>query len=223
MQTAATAATPARRETDTASPALASAISSAVSPLWWILGALAAIVILLLYVLMVLRRNAWSNAAAIQASLLPAGQPVAARAQLSMPTGAELAPATDGDGAWKKRALNAEALAAKQSQILGEKVGPELVEFAKETLVQGLYTQRSALIETQSRAQQALLDLEKRLAELNLPVQERILAYESRISELEKELESRNEEMRELTRATLILIRKKVEEARAESTEPRLN
>jgi len=130
----------------------------------------------------------------------------------------------EGDGAspdaWRQRALAAEALAAKQTQILDEKVGPELKQFAKEALVQGLYHQRNALIETQKRAQQALADLENRLAELNLPVHERIRAYEKRITELEKELESRDEEMRELTRATLLLVKQKLEKER-ESTEQR--
>jgi hypothetical protein len=120
--------------------------------------------------------------------------------------------------AWRQRALAAEALAAKQTQILDEKVGPELKQFAKEALVQGLYHQRNALIETQKRAQQALADLENRLSELNLPVHERIRAYEKRIAELEKELESRDEEMRELTRATLLLVKQKLEKER-ESTE----
>jgi hypothetical protein len=122
--------------------------------------------------------------------------------------------------AWRQRALAAEALAAKQTQILDEKVGPELKQFAKEALVQGLYHQRNALIETQKRAQQALADLENRLSELNLPVHERIRAYEKRIAELEKELESRDEEMRELTRATLLLVKQKLEKER-ESTEQR--
>jgi hypothetical protein len=122
--------------------------------------------------------------------------------------------------AWRQRALDAEALAAKQTQILDEKVGPELKKFAKEALVQGLYHQRNALIETQKRAQQALVELENRLADLHLPVHERIRAYEQRIAELEKELETRDEEMRELTRATLLLVKQKLEQER-ESTESR--
>jgi uncharacterized protein (UPF0147 family) len=116
--------------------------------------------------------------------------------------------------AWRQRALAAEALAAKQTQILDEKVGPELREFAKEALVQGLYHQRNALIETQQRAQQALAELENRLSDLHLPVHERIRAYEKRIAELEKELESRGEEMRELTKATLLLVKQKLEQER---------
>ena len=122
--------------------------------------------------------------------------------------------------AWRQRALAAEALAAKQTQILDEKVGPELKQFAKEALVQGLYHQRNALIETQKRAQQALAGLENRLSDLNLPVHERIRAYEKRIAELEKELETRDEEMRELTKATLLLVKQKLEKER-ESTEQR--
>jgi len=122
--------------------------------------------------------------------------------------------------AWRQRALAAEELAAKQTQILDEKVGPELRQFAKEALVQGLYHQRNALIETQKRAQQALAELENRLADLHLPVHERIRAYEKRIAELEKELETRDEEMRELTRATLLLVKQKLEQER-ESSEPR--
>jgi hypothetical protein len=122
--------------------------------------------------------------------------------------------------AWQQRALEAEALAAKQTQILDAKVGPELRQFAKEALVQGLYHQRNALIETQKRAQQALAELESRLADLHLPGHERIRAYEKRIAELEKELETRDEEMRELTKATLMLVKQKLEHER-EINEPR--
>lgn len=88
----------------------------------------------------------------------------------------------------------------------------ELTAFAKQSLVQGLYEQRNALIETQKQAQQALVELEQRLAALHLPQQERIRAYERRITELEKELETRGEEVRELTQATLLLVRRKLEE-----------
>jgi len=166
---------------------------------WWICGALIVIILLLGALLLTLKRQ---RTAAVD-SLLPAVVP-SASSTLTAPPGSE----------WQRRALNAEALAAKQAKILGEKVGPELVEFAKETLVQGLYTQRQALLETQQRAQQALVDLEARLGELHLPVRERIEAYEGRIAELEKELETRGDEMRELTKATLLLVREKLEQER---------
>jgi tetrahydromethanopterin S-methyltransferase subunit G len=113
--------------------------------------------------------------------------------------------------------MAAEVVAAQQAQLLGEKVGPELTEFAKQALVQGLYTQRNSLLETQRRAQAVLQDLEDRLSELHLPLQERIQAYEKRITELEKELENRSGEVRELTRATLLLVRQKLEKERERS------
>ena len=96
--------------------------------------------------------------------------------------------------------------------MLRDKIMPELTEFAKQSLVQGLYAQRNVLLETQQKAQQALTQLESQLAGLHLPLQERIRAYEKRIAELEKEVETQGEEMRELTRATLILVRKKLED-----------
>ena len=55
---------------------------------------------------------------------------------------------------WKQRALAAEAMAGKQGEILREKMIPELTEFAKQSLVQGLVTQRNVLLETQRKAQQ---------------------------------------------------------------------
>jgi len=88
----------------------------------------------------------------------------------------------------------------------------ELTEFAKRSLVQGLYEQRNALLETQKQAQHALVELEQRLAALHLPQQERIRAYERRIAELEKELDTRGEEVRELTQATLLLVRRRLQE-----------
>jgi hypothetical protein len=182
------------------SPAAAPTLAeySTVAAAYWICGALGVIIVLLAtLMIMVKRQGAVTSTALVRA-----------------PQGAVVR-VFDNVEEWQKRALNAEALAAKQAKILGEKVGPELVEFAKETLVQGLYTQRNALIETQRRAQEALVELEARLGELHLPVKERIEAYEKRITELEKELETRSDEMRELTKATLLLVREKLEQERS--------
>ena len=49
---------------------------------------------------------------------------------------------------------------------------------------------------------------------MRLPLRERILMYEKRIAELENELLSRGEEMSELIRATLSLVRQRLDEER---------
>lgn len=116
--------------------------------------------------------------------------------------------------AWRQRALTAEAMAGKQGEILREKMIPELTEFAKQSLVQGLVTQRNILLETQRKAQQALLELESRMSVLQTPLQERIRVYENRIAELEQAVQTQSEEVRELTRATLSLVRTKLAEER---------
>ena len=106
-------------------------------------------------------------------------------------------------------------MADPENQVIRERIAAELAEFAKQSLVQGLYSQRSSLVETQRRAQAELAELEERLASLHLPLQERIRAYETRIHDLEKELETRDEEMRNMIHATLLLIRERLEEERA--------
>jgi hypothetical protein len=159
----------------------------------WIAGALAIIIVLLGWLVFVLRRGAPGSSRSLVVASPTALTPLEVEE-------------------WKQRALAAEAMAGTQGQILREKIMPELTEFAKQSLVQGLYAQRNALIETQQKAQQALTQLESQLTSLHLPLQERIRAYEKRITELEKEVETQGEEMREMTRATLVLVRKKLED-----------
>ncbi len=86
----------------------------------------------------------------------------------------------------------------------------ELKNFAKESLVQGLYSQRAALLEAHKQAAQEVVKLEMSLMSMRLP--ERIQSYEQRIAELESELASREGELREMTLATLQLLRQKVAE-----------
>jgi hypothetical protein len=173
---------------------------------WWISGALVLLTLVMLYLLIALRRSA---ALSPRPLLADASDPKL------LTDGTVIAPSEE-DEHWRQRALHAEAMAAKQAKILSSKVGPDLVEFAKEALVQGLYSQRNGLVEAQAKARQTLAELESRLAELHLPTQERVRAYEDRIAELEKQLGSRDDEMRELTRATLQLVREKLEQAKHE-------
>ncbi|HMP83336.1 MAG TPA: hypothetical protein PKA41_11600, partial [Verrucomicrobiota bacterium] len=107
-----------------------------------------------------------------------------------------------------------DALPERQDQLLREKLMPELSEFAKQSLVQGLYSQRNELLETQKQAEAYLATLEQRLATMHLPLQERIRAYEARIIDLEKGFETRDQELRELTRATLALVRQRLDQER---------
>ena len=207
----------ARPAAKTAQPVQQPTVKAAQTPVqvvWWIVGSLAVIIALLGFLVFLFWRKgvAGSGARTVHSmSALPALSEGAAADSLSVED-------------WKQRALVAEAMAGRQGQMLREKIMPELTEFAKQSLVQGLYTQRNALIERQQKAQQALAEFESRLAALQLPFQERIRAYEKRIVELEKEVETQGEEMRELTRATLVLVRKKLEDEREhERTQSRFN
>jgi DNA/RNA endonuclease YhcR with UshA esterase domain len=166
---------------------------------WWIVGSLGAIVGLLILLVFLFWKQSRSAARAAGLTTALVKWQNDAATKLSVED-------------WKQRALVAEAMAGRQGQMLREKIMPELAEFAKQSLVQGLYAQRNALMETQQKAQEALTQLESQLTALHLPLQERIRAYEKRIAELEKEVEMQGAEVRELTRATLVLVRKKLED-----------
>ncbi len=164
---------------------------------------LAVIASLLVWLILVVKRNSFGTRDLMTASS------VALVPRPNVPA-ATVEPAANED--WRQRALAAEAVASKTTQILRDKLMPEMAAFAKSTLVQGLASERNGLLETQRRAQQELTELEARLAELRLPLRERILVYERRIAELEKDLSTRSEEMRELIRATLSLVRQRLED-----------
>ena len=152
---------------------------------WWVAGALTLIVVMLAWMVLMFRRgNSGSAKLAVTTQL-----------------------ATGSSSAAKQ--LNA---AGAVSPDLKERALAELTEFARQSLVQGLYSQREALLEAQKKAHRELAEMEARLLALNLPV--RILAYEKRILELERELDARSGELREVTNATLSLLRQKVEEER---------
>lgn len=163
---------------------------------WWIAGTLTVIVGLLAWLVLTLKRR---EVTAVQ--VLPAGpEPRLLNEGASQPAGGN----------------------AVTNQELKERALAELTEFAKQSLVQGLYSQRNALLETQRQAQQELAQLEARLVALQLP--DRIQAYEKRIADLELELASRSGEVRELISATLSLMRQKLEqEKQLERKTGRLN
>jgi hypothetical protein len=130
----------------------------------------------------------------------------------------QIGPQAEGEPDAETRAL--EALAVPQNQAFRERMGAELAEFAKQSLVQGLYSQRNKMVETQKRAQAELAELEARLASLHLPLQERIRAYETRIAELEKQLETRDEAMRNMIHTSLLLVRERLADEKAKTPGP---
>jgi len=175
-----------------------------------ILGMLAMIGVMVAAGVFILWRRPSSDSRALAAISSAVGN----AAPAAMKKAPESASTDSSAEEWKERALAAEAMAGKQGQILREKMMPELTEFAKQSLVQGLYAQRNVLLETQRKAQEAVAELETRLNTMQAPLNDRIRAYEKRIAELEKEVETQGEEMRELTRATLTLVRRKLEDER---------
>ena len=162
---------------------------------WWIAGALIALVALLAWLVLMLKRSGLGSP-----RLLNAG-PAPAHALSAGET-----PPLSGVAAHSDKELKERALA-------------DLTDFAKQSLVQGLYSQRAALLATHQQVQQELAELETRVFALRLP--ERIQAYEKRITELESELETRSDEVRELTVATLHVLRQKLEEEKQKEAKPR--
>lgn len=174
---------------------------------WFIVGTLVVITALLAWLVVMLRRSGLGTSRALV--------PVPARElpQISVRSGGEsLVPGGEAGAS--------DAGADPQTRLLRDKMASELAEFAKQSLVQGLYSQRSKLLETQQKAQAELAELEARLASLHLPLQERIRAYETRIAELEKQLETRDEEMHNMIHATLLLVRDRLEEEKVQENLP---
>jgi hypothetical protein len=164
-------------------------------PAWWIAGALVSLVVVsLAWLVLMLRRGGLGSAKllpATSAHVLTAGAATSLKG---------VAPIAQEDKEMKERAL------------------ADLTDFAKQSLVQGLYSQRAALLETHQQAQRELAELEARVVALRLP--ERIQAYETRIKELESQLTSRGDELRELTVATLQVLREKLEEEKQKEGKP---
>jgi hypothetical protein len=178
---------------------------------WCIAGTLVAITVLLAWLILMLRRSGLGRSQA----LVP--MPAQAVSQIGFSSG-------DGSLVTGAGRRGPEAVTDSEARMLREKMALELAEFAKQSLVQGLYSQRSKLLETQQKAQADLAELEARLASLHLPFQERIRAYETRIAELEKQLETRDDEIRNMTHATLLLVRERLEKEKAQEPGPvRLN
>ena len=89
-----------------------------------------------------------------------------------------------------------------------ERLMPHLARLLMGSFVQKLLSQRTDMLDTQKRAAAEMSELEDRLEKVHAPLQDRLRAYQSRIAELEKELATKGEENRELTKAKIELARK---------------
>jgi len=158
---------------------------------WWIAGSLTALALVLAWLAFMFRRSGLGA----ERIVMTHPQSIAAPAVQSSKL-----PLESDQKQLKQRALE------------------DLTDFAKESLVQGLFTQRAALLEANKKAQAELVALEERLASLGLA--ERIHAYEERIDALERQLADRGSEVKELTTATLRLLRSRLEDERRKVAPP---
>jgi hypothetical protein len=99
-----------------------------------------------------------------------------------------------------------------QTAEMRERLIPHLARVLTGRFVQKLISQRTDLIDTQKRAAAEMTELEDRLEKIHAPLQDRLRAYQQRITELEKELATKGEENRELTKAKIELARKHLAE-----------
>lgn len=118
---------------------------------------------------------------------------------------------------WKERAIEAELKAEQLSTVVKAGLFPQLSRWLAQKFVRRLVLERKELMETQRRAELAIVEMETRLHEIRAPLEERLRAYEERIQELERKLAAKNEENQELIKATILAARRKLEEERSNS------
>ena len=132
------------------------------------------------------------------------------------PTAYAMTTSSDDDVAWRARALEAEARAAKATALLRSSVLPHMAKWMMNELVQRLLSQRSAMVTSHDKAEKEVADLARRLDQLHAPLEERLHAYERRIAELEAELAAKGQQNAELIKAKIETTRKKLEVERGQ-------
>ena len=129
-----------------------------------------------------------------------------------------MVPATVGDAAqWQERALIAEERSEKLQSAAREGLIAHLSQWFSRVLTQRLMSQRRLLMDSHDNAAAEMAALEARLEKVQAPLQVRLAAYEHRITELEKELTARGEENRELLKAKIEMMRKQLEAERGKN------
>jgi hypothetical protein len=158
----------------------------------WLVGTLAAVVLILAMVTWQLARRR------PPVSLLPV-------------------PAAGGELEWQQRALIAERRNEKLQTAVRAGLLAHLSQWLSRLLTQRLIFQRRLLLDSQDNAAAEMAALEERLEKVQAPLQVRLAAYEHRIAELEKELAVRGEENRELLKAKIEMMRKQLEAERGKN------
>lgn len=179
------------------SPASEVGTSDSTIVAWWIAGAITLLAAVLAWLAFMFRRSGLGSEKIVGTRVEIAAAPI-------------------------QKMIADRAASATVPKEMKEQALAELTSFAKESLVQGLFTQRAALLEAQKQAQEELAQLEARLT--NLDVTERLRVYEARVQELERQLATRGDEVEGLTKATLQLLRQKISDAREQAAStPRFN
>ncbi|MFO1477984.1 MAG: hypothetical protein U1F98_15215 [Verrucomicrobiota bacterium] len=117
---------------------------------------------------------------------------------------------------WIQSARTPEERAQRAEEILRAGLLPRLAGVLSNGFVRRLVSQRAQLLQTQKAAASEMDQLADRLEIIHTRMQDRMLAYEQQIARLEKELESRNAESREMIKAELEQIRKRMDAERAD-------
>jgi hypothetical protein len=158
----------------------------------WLIGSLAAVVLILAVAIWQLARRRQPE------SLLPV-------------------PAAGGALEWQQRALTAEQNTEKLQTAARAGLIAHLSQWLSSMMTRRLISQRRLLLESQNNAADEMAELEARLEKVQAPLQVRLAAYEHRIAELEKELAARGEENRELLKAKIEMMRKQLEAERGKN------
>ena len=166
--------------------------SQAQEHVMWVVGALAAAVLILAMVTCRLARR---------------------RSETMLPV-----PAAAGNALeWQQRAVVAEQRTEKLQNAARAGLLAHLSQWLSRMLTQRLLSQRRMLLDSQDNAASEMAALEARLEKVQAPLQVRLAAYEHRIAELEKELAVRGEENRELLKAKIEMMRKQLEAERGKN------
>ena len=153
----------------------------------WLVGALAAVVVILAVAIWQLARRRQNL------SLLPVPVNGGAMEQ------------------WQQRALTAEQRTETLQSAARAGLFAHLSQWVSRALTRRLISQRRLLLDTQDKAVAEMTEFEARLEKIHAPLQDRLAAYEARIAELEKELVARGQENRELLKAKIEMMRKQLE------------